>query len=160
VSGLNQVNIIGRLGQDPEVRFTAAGDEVTTLSVATSDEWKDKQTGEKKERTEWHRIVLFGPLAGIAGKFLTKGSQAYFSGQLRTRKWVDQSGTDRYSTEVVLSGPRAVLQLLSGGTGQGNGATASRGSQNASRSSAASYAEASGRGAPPVQQGFDDDVPF
>lgn len=97
---LNKVMLIGNLGQDPEVRYTAGGDAVTTLSVATTDEWKDKASGEKRQQTEWHRVVLFKKLAEIAGKHLAKGSQVYLEGRIKTKKWTDKDGVERYTTQV------------------------------------------------------------
>ncbi|ELY4477271.1 single-stranded DNA-binding protein, partial [Salmonella enterica] len=99
--GLNKVQLIGHLGQDPEVRYLPNGKAVVNLSLATSDTWKDKQTGEPKERTEWHRVVLYEKLADVAGEYLRKGAQVYIEGELRTRKWTDQNGQERYTTEVV-----------------------------------------------------------
>ncbi len=99
-SGINKVILVGNLGQDPEVKYTAGGDAVTTLSLATSDSWKDKDTGENQERTEWHRVVLWRRLAEIAGEYLKKGSKVYIEGQLQTRKW-EQEGQTRYTTEIV-----------------------------------------------------------
>lgn len=101
---LNQVQLIGRLGADPEVRYTGNGDAVCTLSVATNEQWTDKQTGEVKEQTEWHRCVLWRRLAELAGQYLSKGSRVYVAGQLKTRKWQDSSGADRYTTEVQVRG--------------------------------------------------------
>lgn len=112
MSGVNKVIIIGRLGKDPEVKFMPNGNAVANLTVATSEKWKDKQTGEQKEKTEWHRLVLFGKLAEIAGEYLTKGSNAYFEGQLQTRKWTNQQGQDQYTTEIVLQGFNGVMQML------------------------------------------------
>lgn len=111
--GVNKVIIMGTLGQDPEVKYIPSGAAVCTLSVATSEQWKDKQTGEKKEQTEWHRIVLFGKVAEIAGEYLRKGSQAYFEGQLRTRKWTDQAGVEKYTTEIVVN-VGGTMQLIGG----------------------------------------------
>ncbi len=99
--GVNKAIIIGTLGQDPEVKYTAGGSAVVNIGVATNETWKDKQTGEAQERTEWHRIVMFGKLAEIAAQYLKKGSQAYFEGRIQTRKWQDKSGQDRYTTEIV-----------------------------------------------------------
>ena len=99
-SGINKVILVGNLGQDPEVKYTAGGDAVTTLSIATSDSWKDKDTGQDQERTEWHRVVLWRRLAEIAGEYLNKGSKVYVEGQLRTRKW-EQEGQTRYTTEII-----------------------------------------------------------
>lgn len=101
-SGINKVILVGNLGQDPEVKYTAGGTAVTTLSIATSDSWKDKETGEDRERTEWHRVVLWRRLAEIAGEYLKKGSKVYIEGQLQTRKW-EQEGQTRYTTEVIAS---------------------------------------------------------
>lgn len=112
MAGLNKVQIIGNLGKDPEVRFLPNGGAVANITVATSETWKDKQTGEQKEKTEWHRIVLFGKLAEIAGEYLKKGSKAYFEGQLQTRKWTNQEGKDQYTTEIVLQGFNGVMQML------------------------------------------------
>lgn len=109
--GVNKVIIVGNLGQDPEVRYMPSGGAVCNLSIATSESWKDKATNEQKELTEWHRIVLFGKLAEVAGEYLRKGSQVYIEGQLRTRKWTDQAGVDRYSTEIVV-GMNGVMQML------------------------------------------------
>lgn len=116
--GVNKVILVGNLGQDPEIRYMNNGDAVANLSIATSESWKDKNTGENKEKTEWHKVVVFGKLAEIAGEYLTKGSQVYLEGQLQTRKWQDQQGQDRYSTEVVLQGFNGVMQMLGGGSGQ------------------------------------------
>jgi len=99
--GVNRVFIIGNLGADPEVRYSGQGNAVANLSIATSDTWKDKQTGEQKEATEWHRVVLFNKTAEVAGQYLGKGSKVYIEGRIQTRKWQDQNGTDRYTTEIV-----------------------------------------------------------
>ena len=110
---VNRVIIVGNLGKDPEIRTTQSGDRIANLSVATSETWRDKQSGERKERTEWHRVVIFGDaLAGVAEKYLRKGSKVYLEGQLQTRKWQDQSGADRYSTEIVLQPFRGTLTML------------------------------------------------
>jgi single-strand DNA-binding protein len=108
--GVNKVILVGNLGRDPEVKYGASGAAITNISIATSDSWNDRQTGEKQERTEWHRVVFFGRLAEIAGEYLRKGSQVYVEGRLQTRKWQDQSGQDRYTTEVVAS----EMQMLGG----------------------------------------------
>ncbi len=100
--GVNKVIIVGTLGNDPEVKYSASGSAIANLSIATSEQWRDKQTGEKKEQTEWHRVVIFGKLAEVAGEYLRKGSQVYIEGQLRTRKWADNNGVDRYTTEIVI----------------------------------------------------------
>ncbi|EPK6502081.1 single-stranded DNA-binding protein [Klebsiella aerogenes] len=117
--GVNKVILVGNLGQDPEIRYLPSGGAVANLRLATSESWRDKQTGEQKEITEWHSVVLFGKLAEVAGDYLRKGSQVYIEGQLKTRKWQDQSGADRYSTEVNV-GMNGTMQMLGGG-GQGGG---------------------------------------
>ena len=113
--GINKVILVGNLGADPETRYTASGAAVTNLRLATSEVWRDKQTGEQQERTEWHRVVMFNKLAEVAGEFLRKGSQVYIEGKLQTRKWQDQSGQDRYTTEVVAN----EFQMLGGRPGGG-----------------------------------------
>ena len=110
--GINRVILVGNLGQDPEIRYMPNGSAVANFSVATSESWKDKQTGEQKDRTEWHRVVVFGRLAEIAGEYIRKGTQVYLEGQLQTRKWQDQSGQDRYTTEVVINPIGGTLQIL------------------------------------------------
>lgn len=112
--GVNKVILVGRVGQDPEIRYMPNGGAVANITVATSETWNDKATGEKKELTEWHRVVIFGKLAEIAGEYLKKGSQVYFEGQLRTRKWTDQEGKDRYTTEVVIPQIGGQMQMLGG----------------------------------------------
>lgn len=112
--GVNKVIIVGTIGNDPEVKYSASGSSIANLSVATSEQWKDKQTGEKKEQTEWHRVVIFGKLAEIAGEYLRKGSQVYIEGQLRTRKWTDRNGVDKYTTEIVIPQMGGVMQMLGG----------------------------------------------
>ena len=119
--GINKVILVGNLGNDPEIRYMPNGGAVANITIATSESWRDKATGEQREKTEWHRVVLFGKLAEVAGEYLRKGSQVYVEGQLQTRKWQDQSGQDRYSTEVVVQGFNGVMQML-GGRGQGGGA--------------------------------------
>jgi len=119
---VNKVILIGNLGRDPDVRTTQNGTKVANLSLATSDSWKDKNTGERREKTEWHRVVIFGNLADIAERYLKKGSKVYVSGSLQTRKWQDQSGQDKYTTEVVLQGFNGELTMLDGrGDGAGGG---------------------------------------
>jgi single-strand DNA-binding protein len=118
---VNKVILIGNLGRDPETRTFQNGGKVTNLRIATSETWKDRQTGERKERTEWHSVAVFGPLADIAERYLRKGSKVYLCGSLQTRKWQDQSGQDRYSTEVVLQGPGAEMTMLDGRPGEGQG---------------------------------------
>lgn len=112
--GVNKVIIVGTLGNDPEVKYSSSGSAIANLSVATSEQWKDKQTGEKKEQTEWHRVVIFGKLAEVAGEYLRKGSQVYIEGQLRTRKWTDSNGVDKYTTEIVITQMGGVMQMLGG----------------------------------------------
>ncbi|WP_416776489.1 single-stranded DNA-binding protein [Xenorhabdus budapestensis] len=109
--GINKVILVGHLGQAPEIRYLPTGGTVATLSLATSDSWRDKQTGETREKTEWHRVVIFGKLAEIAAEYLQKGAQVYIEGQLQTRKWQDQQGQDRYSTEVVVN-VNGTMQML------------------------------------------------
>lgn len=119
--GINKVILIGNLGQDPEVRYMPSGGAVTNITLATSETWRDKQTGEQKERTEWHRVVFMGKLAEVVGEYLKKGSQVYVEGKLQTRKWQDQSGQERYTTEVLVDSFTGVMQMLGGrphGTGQ------------------------------------------
>jgi len=119
---LNKVMLIGNLGADPEVRTFQNGGKVCNLRIATSETWKDRNTGEKQERTEWHTVAIFNEgLAGVAERFLKKGSKVYIEGQLQTRKWQDQNGNDRYSTEVVLRGPNSVMTMLDGAGGGGMG---------------------------------------
>lgn len=118
-NGINKCIILGRLGSDPEVRYMPSGGAVANITIATSESWKDKNTGEPKEKTEWHRVAIFGKLAEVAGEYLRKGSQVYIEGQLQTRKWQDQSGQDRYTTEVVVQGFNGVMQML-GGRSQGD----------------------------------------
>ena len=114
MAGVNKVIILGRLGKDPEVKFLPNGGAVANLAIATSEKWKDKQTGEAKEKTEWHRVVIFGKLAEIAGEYLKKGSNVYIEGQLQTRKWQNQQGQDQYATEIVVQGFTGVMQMLDG----------------------------------------------
>ena len=121
---LNQCQFIGNLGADPETRSFANGDKVTNLRLAVSEKWKDKSTGERKERTEWVSVAIFGPLAGIAEQYLRKGSKVFVSGKMQTRKWQDQSGQDRYSTEIVLQGPQALMTMLDGPSGKSSGGAA------------------------------------
>ena len=114
MAGVNKVIILGNLGKDPEVKFLPNGGGVANLTVATSEKWKDKQTGEDKEKTEWHRIVMFGKLAEIAGEYLRKGSKVYIEGALQTRKWTNQQGQDQYTTEIVVKGFGGKMEMLDG----------------------------------------------
>jgi len=149
--GVNKVILVGHLGKDPEVKYLPSGSAVANVTIATSESWKDKQSGDKQERTEWHNVVFFGKLAEIVGEYLKKGAQAYVEGSLRTRKWQDKEGKDRYTTEIVASD----MQMLGGKQGGGGGASYNnREESSAPRSSAASSAPA---GAP---ADFDDDIPF
>ncbi|AZI35890.1 single-stranded DNA-binding protein [Caenibius tardaugens NBRC 16725] len=119
---VNKVILVGNLGADPEVRSFQNGGKVCNLRIATSESWKDRNSGERQERTEWHSVAIFSEgLAGVAERFLRKGSKVYIEGQLRTRKWQDQSGNDRYTTEIVLQGPGAVMTMLDGAQGGGGG---------------------------------------
>jgi single-strand DNA-binding protein len=119
--GVNKVILVGNLGQDPEVRYMPNGGAVANITLATSESWRDKQTGETKEKTEWHRVVLFGKLAEVAGEYLRKGSQVYIEGALQTRKWTDQAGVEKYTTEVVVN-VGGTMQMLGGRQGGGAGA--------------------------------------
>ena len=154
--GVNKVILIGNLGADPETRAMPSGSTVANLRIATSESWRDKQTGEQQERTEWHRVALFGRLAEIASEYLRKGSQVYIEGSLRTRKWQDKQGNERYSTEIVGN----ELQMLGGRGGGGAGAGAAGGGSGSSMGGggAPSYPDQ----APPSGGGedFDDDIPF
>jgi single-strand DNA-binding protein len=153
--GVNKVILIGNLGKDPETRYMPSGSAVTNLTLATSESWKDKQSGEQQERTEWHKIAMFGRLAEIAAEYLRKGSQVYVEGKLRTRKWQDKEGKDRWTTEIVAD----EMHMLGG---KGGGAAAGAGAPSAA--AAGSGGSGSGRaavndsGAPPGD--FDDDIPF
>ncbi len=175
--GINKVILVGNLGQDPEIRYMPNGGAVANLTLATSESWRDKQTGENREITEWHRVVVFGKLAEIAGEYLRKGSQVYIEGQLRTRKWQDQSGQDRYTTEVAVN-VGGTMQMLGGRQGNSQGGPAEQGNNgwgqpkqpqasanqfsggDQSRSQPshqANHAPPAGN-EPPMD--FDDDIPF
>jgi len=117
--GVNKVILVGNLGNDPEVRYMPNGGAVANITIATSETWRDKATGENREKTEWHRVVLFGKLAEVAGEYLRKGSQVYIEGQLQTRKWQNQQGQDQYTTEIVVQGFNGVMQMLGGRQNQG-----------------------------------------
>lgn len=151
--GVNKVILVGNLGQDPEVRYMPNGGVVANITLATSESWRDKQTGEMKEQTEWHRVVLFGKLAEVAGEYLRKGSQVYIEGQLRTRKWTDQAGVEKYTTEVVVN-VGGTMQML-GGRPQ-NAAQPDNKSQSQSQPQSTGAAPAAGNEPPP----FEDDIPF
>jgi len=151
MASVNKVIIVGNVGRDPETRYMPSGDAVTNISVATSDRYKDKQTGEMKETTEWHRVAFFGKLAEIAGQYLKKGSQVYVEGRLRTRKWTDASGQEKYSTEIVSE----TMQMLGGKPvgGSESGESYSR-SKSAESAAPAASSNAASLGA------MDDDIPF
>ncbi len=151
--GINKVIVVGNLGQDPETRYMPSGGAVTNLSLATSESWKDKQTGEPKERTEWHKVAMFGRLAEIAAEYLRKGSQVYIEGKLRTRKWQDRDGNDRYTTEIIAD----EMQML-GGRGGGGAAPYSGGGQSSNQPP--SGGGGGGGGSAPPADDFDDDIPF
>ena len=168
--GINKVILIGHLGQDPEVRALPSGSSIANLRIATTESWKDKQSGEFKEQTEWHTVVLFGRTAEVAAEYLKKGSQVFIEGRLRTRKWQDKTGNDRYSTEIVGND----MQML-GGRGQGGGGAGgeggrqahSGGGRDAGRGAGAAAASPSGGGgefsdapATSTEHDFDDDIPF
>ncbi len=127
--GVNKVILVGNLGQDPEVRYLPNGGAVANITIATSESWRDKATGEQREKTEWHRVSLFGKLAEVAGEYLRKGSQVYVEGQLQTRKWQDQQGQDRYTTEIVVQGYSGVMQMLGGRQGGQQGGQGGYGQQ-------------------------------
>jgi single-strand DNA-binding protein len=158
--GINKVILIGNLGADPETRAMPSGTTVANLRIATSESWRDKQSGEQQERTEWHRVALFGRLAEIAGEYLRKGSQVYIEGSLRTRKWQDKQGNDRYSTEIIGN----ELQMLGGRGGAGGGGAPAEGGGGRSAGGATpTFAEesgGSGSGASRGSEEFDDDIPF
>jgi single-strand DNA-binding protein len=172
--GINKVILIGHLGQDPEVRALPSGSSIANLRIATTESWKDKQSGEFKEQTEWHTVVLFGRTAEVAAEYLKKGSQVYIEGRLRTRKWQDKTGNDRYSTEIVGND----MQML-GGRGQGGGSAGGEGGRQSygggGRGAGAAGGAAAGAGsgggsgsggefseapATSTEHDFDDDIPF
>ena len=178
---VNKVILVGNLGADPEVKSFQNGGKVCNLRIATSESWKDRNSGEKKERTEWHSVAIFSEgLAGVAERFLRKGSKVYIEGQLRTRKWQDQQGQDRYTTEIVLQGPGAVLTMLDGAPGSSGGGGGGSGSGWGSSSgggrggddwgggghddfgggSARSSGGGRGAPAPSFDNDLDDEVPF
>ena len=166
---VNKVILVGNLGADPEIRSFQNGGKVANLRIATSESWKDRNTGDRQERTEWHTVAIFSEgLVGVVERFLKKGSKIYVEGQLRTRKWQDQQGNDRYSTEVVLQGPGSVLTMLDGPQGGGGGGQRSGGGDwgAGSKSSGGSDWGSSGGGntGGGAKGGFaddlDDDIPF
>ncbi|MGC6388479.1 single-stranded DNA-binding protein [Ewingella sp. S1.OA.A_B6] len=180
--GVNKVILVGNLGQDPEVRYMPNGGAVANITLATSESWRDKATGEQKEKTEWHRVVLFGKLAEVAGEYLKKGSQVYIEGALQTRKWTDQAGVEKYTTEVVVN-VGGTMQMLggraSGGTPAGGGQPAAGGQsggqqggwgqpqqpQGGNQFSGGQQARPATQNNAPAQNNeppmdFDDDIPF
>lgn len=160
--GVNKVILVGNLGADPETRFLPSGGSVTNVRLATSETWKDKQTGQQQERTEWHRVVFFNRLAEIAGEYLRKGSKVYVEGAIRTRKWQDQSGQDRYTTEIVGN----EMQMLDSRGSMGDGSAGGGDDYDypeASQAQAPESAMGGGRSASPApasQDPYDDDIPF
>ncbi len=164
--GVNKVMLIGHLGADPEVRYMPNGGAVANVTIATTESWKDKSSGEQQEKTEWHRVVFFARLAEIVGEYLKKGSQVYVEGRLQTRKWQDKSGVDRYTTEIVAN----EMQMLggrggaAGGAGAGSSAGSYGGGQSQSAAPAAAASTAPAAAAAPAAAGnyddFDDDIPF
>ena len=158
--GINKVILVGNLGNDPEHRVLPSGGAVTNISIATSESWKDKNTGQPQERTEWHRVVFFNRLAEIAAEYLRKGSKVYVEGALRTRKWQDQSGQDKYTTEIVAN----EMQMLdSRGAGGGGGDTGNWGGNNTSTNYGGgqqSPTQPSPSPMPATDAPFDDDIPF
>lgn len=149
--GVNKAIVVGNLGRDPEVRYTANGNAMATATVATTDSWKDKQSGERQEKTEWHRVVFFGRLAEVVEEYLKKGSQVYIEGSLRTRKWKDQNDQDRWTTEIVASD----MQML-GSRGSGSPSEAEGGNSDSGMQEAKSASE----GVTTSDPNLDDDIPF
>jgi single-strand DNA-binding protein len=151
--GVNKVTLIGNLGADPEVRYTANGSAVANIRLATAESWRDKESGETQERTEWHRVVFFSRLAEIVGEYLKKGSQVYIEGRLQTRKWQDRDGNERYTTEIVAN----EMQMLGG---RGGGAGGDSHDSGASHGRAAAAGAGGGGASEPPMDDFDDDIPF
>ncbi len=159
--GVNKVILIGNLGKDPEVRYTAGGSAVANVTIATSEAWKDRQSGDTQERTEWHSVVFFSRLAEIAKEYLRKGSKVYIEGRLQTRKWQDKNGQDRYTTEIIAN----EMQMLDGRTGGtadfgDRGGSPSRGGAGGGGRSGGQDAPPRNDGPPEFDQDFDDDIPF
>lgn len=157
--GINKVILVGNLGNDPDVKYTQSGAAVTTISVATSESWKDKQTGQMQDRTEWHRVKFFGKLAEIAGEYLRKGSQVYVEGSLRTDKYTDKNGTERYTTDIIAN----EMQMLGGrgeGGGMGGGERAPRQQAAPQRQDYAPRRQQAASAPPPADDFVDDDIPF
>jgi single-strand DNA-binding protein len=155
--GINKVILVGNLGQDPETRAMPSGKAVTNVRIATTDSWRDKQSGEQKENTEWHNVVFFDRLAEIAAEYLRKGSQVYVEGRLRTRKWQDKSGNDRYTTEIIAN----EMQMLGGrgGAGGSGGGGSSGGARREAPAPAEEFSQAPAT-AGGKEDAFDDDIPF
>lgn len=155
--GVNRVILIGNLGNDPETRYMPSGGAVTNITVATSESWKDKTSGQAQERTEWHRVIFFNKLAEIAGEYLRKGSKVYIEGSLRTRKWQDQQGQDRYTTEIVAS-EMQMLDSRNSGENEAESQQRNRGGGGQARQQPAHTQHSA---APPADfNNFDDDIPF
>lgn len=161
MASLNKVEVIGYVGKDPEIRYSPDGNPIANLSLATSESWKDKASGERKEKTEWHRIVVFGPLAEIVGKYLHKGSQAYFEGKLATRKWQDkETGADRYATEIVVDQFNGRMLMLGGANDNGGGQRQDSGGQSRQESPQRSAAQPQQAAGGANLADMDDDIPF
>lgn len=156
--GINKVILVGRVGQDPEIRYMPSGGAVANLTIATSESWRDKQTGEVKEQTEWHRVVVFGKLAEIVGEYVKKGSQIYVEGKLQTRKWTDSNGVEKWTTEVVLNGPNAIMQML-GGKSEGGQQGQPQGQPRTQSGPARQQSKPQQQSSEPPMD-FDDDIPF
>ncbi len=159
--GVNKVILVGNLGRDPEIRYTADGRPIANFSIATSESWMDKNSGEKREKTEWHRIVVFGKLAEICGQYLSKGKQVYIEGKLQTRKWQGQDGQDRYTTEVVVDFG-GTMQMLGSRDGGGGGGSrpSSYGATNSGGGSGGGGYQDQGYPQPPYPNDQEDDIPF
>ena len=180
MGNVNKVILVGRLGKDPEVRYTPDNRAIANITLATSESWKDKNTGQRQEKTEWHRVVFFGGVAGVVGEYLKKGSQVYLEGKLQTRKWQDQSGQDRWTTEVVVDSFNGIMQMLdsrSGGDTAFNQDTGNQFKQNAvpqqqqqapqqnsqqnqSQAQPAAPQQQAAAESQPFSDEFDDDIPF
>ena len=156
MAGINKVILVGNLGAKPEIKYASNGNAISNLSVATSESWTDKSTGQKQDRTEWHRVSLFGKVAEIAGQYLDKGSKVYVEGKLQTRKWQDQNGQDRFTTEVVVSGFNGTLQMLDRRDDMNSNAA----SQSSQPHSQATPEPAPAAITPVAPDEFEDDIPF
>lgn len=174
--GVNKVILVGNLGGDPEVRYMPSGDAMANITIATSETWRDKATGEQREKTEWHRVAVFGKTAEFVGEYARKGSQVYVDGQLQTRKWTDQSGQERYTTEVVVRWPNGEVQLLGSRQQQGGGMNQGQQPQSQQQQGGWGQPQQPARQSQPAYQpaaqqapqpqyneppmDFDDDIPF